>query len=163
MVKTLPRMPSEINMVIIRKAGETGSNGKDFLVRRFVIQDWLRFLKKYNQSPGYKNVQISQSRIDSLPTNAEIEGIQIIESPDDIDIEENCEVSDQNEIENVDHILSQNMQRSLSFQDTIEPEHICDKTNHTGIICPLRERASEIDSINDIINGYINRLLYKFF
>jgi hypothetical protein len=61
MVKTLPRLPSEINMVIIRKAGETGSNGKDFLVRRFVIQDWLRFLKKYNQSPGYKNVQISQT------------------------------------------------------------------------------------------------------
>ena len=65
----LPRLPSEINLIRVRKQGKNNTNS-DFNVRRFVVQHALTWLKMHN--PAYSDITISQSRLDQLPDNGPV-------------------------------------------------------------------------------------------
>ena len=47
------------------KQGEDPKSHKDFRVRRFHIQSWLNFLKRYN--PLYSDVGVCDESINALP------------------------------------------------------------------------------------------------
>lgn len=66
----LPKLPSEINLIRVRKQGKNQSTS-DFNVRRYVVQHALLWLKENN--PAYSDISISQSRLEKLPDNGPIE------------------------------------------------------------------------------------------
>ena len=58
--RIFPRLPSEINMIKVRKQGRQDTS-KEFLVRRYKIQRALQWLKANN--PVYSDIQISEDRL----------------------------------------------------------------------------------------------------
>jgi hypothetical protein len=72
--KIFPRLPSEINIVRVRKLGKNDTS-KDYSVRRQKIQEALLFLK--NNNSAYTDIIISQDRLNSLPVDGELTSFQI--------------------------------------------------------------------------------------
>ena len=69
-VQVLPKLPSEINLIRVRKLGKNQTS-KEFNVRRYFVQIALVWLKYHN--PAYSDIIISQSWLDGLPVNGSIE------------------------------------------------------------------------------------------
>ena len=62
----LPRSPSQLDVIIVRKEGATGSH-KDFRVRRSVVLEWLIEHNIY-----YRSVTIDHSALAQLPTDGDL-------------------------------------------------------------------------------------------
>ena len=60
----LPRHPSQVDILLVRKEGENGYC-KDFRVRQSAIRLWLNFLIQNN--PAYEGVQLDEDVLNSLP------------------------------------------------------------------------------------------------
>lgn len=67
-----PRLPSEINVIKVRRQGRNDSS-KQFLVRRIKVQRALEWLKMNN--PAYHDITISIARLEMLPENGELHDI----------------------------------------------------------------------------------------
>ena len=65
----LPRSPSQLDVIIVRKEGATGSH-KDFRVRRSVVLRALEWLIEHNIY--YRNVTIDHSVLAQLPTDGDL-------------------------------------------------------------------------------------------
>ena len=65
----LPCSPSQLDVIIVRKEGATGSH-KDFRVRRSVVLHALEWLIEHNIY--YRNVTIDHSALAQLPTDGDL-------------------------------------------------------------------------------------------
>ena len=57
----LPRLPTELSYLVIRKRGVEVNNYKDFKVNIWNVHAWLLFLKANH--PEYRSVEVSNNRI----------------------------------------------------------------------------------------------------
>ena len=69
---SLPRLPSELDVLLVRKEG-VGNSHRDFRVRRSVVLRALQWLKQHNKY--YHNIEISQAALSQLPTDGELTGL----------------------------------------------------------------------------------------
>lgn len=77
--RKLPRIPEEMNIIILKPAAsftaaEDAALARRFehthRVRRFVVLQWLSYLK--NHSPAYTDIEIDPERLNALPEDASI-------------------------------------------------------------------------------------------
>lgn len=72
---SLPRLPSELDIIIVRKEGAADSH-RDFHVRRAVVLralQWLVANKKY-----YRNVHINPEALSMLPEDGDLSGLHSV-------------------------------------------------------------------------------------
>jgi hypothetical protein len=94
--RVLPRLASEIGVVVFRKENTVTGQNLDLRVRRAYVTKWLEWLK-VNGIPAYRNVTIDRERLANLPPNGELPGIPVrITTLDDPELP--LPPSDQNEI-----------------------------------------------------------------
>ena len=65
----LPRLPSELDVMIVRKKGSNNTH-RDFRVRRMVVQRALQWLKRNNKY--YRNIDIDVSVLSQLPEDGDL-------------------------------------------------------------------------------------------
>jgi len=90
---TLPRKPSELDIILVRREGSQDSH-QDFRVRRSVLLAVLLWLKQNNKY--YRDIAIDQATLNTLPNdvnitlaiNVQVEGDNNNEQSDDNDSEE---------------------------------------------------------------------------
>ncbi|XP_021371429.1 uncharacterized protein LOC110466321 [Mizuhopecten yessoensis] len=68
--RILPKLPSEINMLKVKRKGKNESY-KEHRVRRFTVQNALIWLK--NNNLAYSDITISQDRLSQLPLDSTLE------------------------------------------------------------------------------------------
>lgn len=78
-VHKLPRLPTDLPIVIINKK-ESDGTVHEFRVRRNVVLLWLEYLKKNSQVPGYRDMAICYDRINQLPADDALPGLTTIET-----------------------------------------------------------------------------------
>ena len=83
--KSLPRLPKELDVIIVRKEGSQNSH-KDFRVRRSVVENALRWLKDHNKY--YRNIDIDLAALSQLPDDGALTGQCGVEMLDDAEAEE---------------------------------------------------------------------------
>ena len=66
---SLPRLPSELDVMIVRKKGSNNTH-RDFRVRRMVVQRALQWLKRNNKY--YRNIDIDVSVLSQLPDDGDL-------------------------------------------------------------------------------------------
>ena len=69
-VTRLPRDPSSLDLLIVRRYTENGSNFRDFHVRRGKVMQALQWLKAYNIF--YRDIDIDNNILQKLPENGSI-------------------------------------------------------------------------------------------
>ena len=69
---TLPRLPSELDIIVVRKEGANESH-RDFRVRRSVVLHALQWLLANNIN--YHNVRIDPDALDLLPEDGDLTGL----------------------------------------------------------------------------------------
>ena len=74
-----PRLPSEINIIKVKKIGKNNTC-KEFIVRRQKVESALLWLKHYN--PAYQDIIISNERLQCLPINGDLIEIDTVEYTD---------------------------------------------------------------------------------
>ena len=74
--KIFPCLPSEIDLIKVRKKGKNDSS-KEFIVSRCRVETALKWLKLHN--PAYVDIIISQERLLLLPENGELDAIPVAE------------------------------------------------------------------------------------
>ena len=84
---TLPRLPSQLDVVVVRKEGVGHSPHRDFRVRRHVVERALRYLLANNKYYLTRNVQIDEDTLAQLPEDGSLSDflpvvINNSESPD---------------------------------------------------------------------------------
>ena len=79
---SLPRLPSQLDVIVVRKEGATQSH-RDFRVRRSVVQRALQWLLENNIY--YHNVHIDPDALALLPEDADLSGLRsmMVDSPPD--------------------------------------------------------------------------------
>jgi hypothetical protein len=71
-----PRLPKEIEVLKVRKQGQNDTS-KDFVARRYKVQNALNFLKINN--PAFADIIIDIDRINYLPIEGELSDIETID------------------------------------------------------------------------------------
>ena len=71
---SLPRLPSELDVIIVRKEGAADSH-RDFRVRRAVV---LRALQWLVDNKYYRNVRINQEALAMLPEDGDLSGLRSV-------------------------------------------------------------------------------------
>ena len=66
---SLPRLPSELDVMIVRKKGSNNTH-RDFRVRKMVVQRALQWLKRNNKY--YRNIDIDVSVLSQLPEDGDL-------------------------------------------------------------------------------------------
>ncbi|CAC5413966.1 unnamed protein product [Mytilus coruscus] len=79
--KILPKLPSEVNIIRVRKIGKNDTS-KEFNVRRQKVQIALVWLKKNNHA--YFDIEISEERLNLLPVDGQIQNISTLEYNSDV-------------------------------------------------------------------------------
>ena len=79
--KIFPKLPTDINIIRIRKQGRNDTS-KEFRVRRFNVEKALIWLKLHN--PAYSKIEISRERLDMLPEDGEIGDLHTVEYTSDV-------------------------------------------------------------------------------
>ena len=72
---SLPRLPSELDVIIVRKEGAANSH-RDFRVRRAVVLCALQWLIANNKY--YRNVHINPDALSMLPEDGDLSGLQSV-------------------------------------------------------------------------------------
>lgn len=75
LARELPRLPKNVNVVIMEKQDCRGRFSQDLRVRRHHVEVWLRYLKANARDTPYASIVISNANLAALP----IDGV-----PDDI-------------------------------------------------------------------------------
>ncbi len=73
---SLPRLPTELDILLVRKEGSDTSH-RDFRVRRSVVLralQWLKHHKKY-----YNSIEIDHAALSQLPTEGDLTGLHTME------------------------------------------------------------------------------------
>ena len=83
--KVLPRLPEDVPIVIIQKKDWKGEITKDLRVRRAVVKSWLEYLKNNSLILAYRELEIDYVRVDALPEDGMLEGIEIIQTDEEIE------------------------------------------------------------------------------
>lgn len=65
----LPKLPSEINILKVKRKGKNDSS-KEYRVRRYTVQNALLWLK--NNNPAYSDITISNDRLNQLPIDSSV-------------------------------------------------------------------------------------------
>lgn len=127
---SLPRLPSELNVIVVRKEGGVQSH-RDFYVRRSVVLRVLQWLVANNIY--YRNVHIDPSALALLPED-DLSGLHsmTVDSPSD-----NSEVSSTQDIDPFDANLSR------TFVPLTPPR----MTEQEAIRHSVQERQSNLPSI----------------
>ena len=68
-MRSLPRMPADVDILLVRRQGEKGYTA-DFRVRRRAVQEWLQFLKQNN--PSYWDIELDEEALDTLPEDGTV-------------------------------------------------------------------------------------------
>ena len=79
-VRSLPRMPSQLDVVVVRREGAAGSH-KDFKVRRSRVLQALQWLMEKNQY--FRGISLDRAALAQLPENGELPGLSAVTLPDD--------------------------------------------------------------------------------
>ena len=79
-VRSLPRMPSQLDVVLVRREGAAGSH-KDFKVRRSCVLQALQWLMENN--PNLCEISLDHVAFAQLPENGELPGLSAVTLPDD--------------------------------------------------------------------------------
>ena len=72
----LPLLPTELDIILLKPKNTTGSEHlqqqfrRQFRIRRSHVKQWLDWLKAMH--PGYRDVIISQQRLEALPYNSDV-------------------------------------------------------------------------------------------
>ena len=74
--KDFPRIPKEIEVLKVKKQGQNDTS-KDFVVRRYKVQNALNFLKTNN--PAFSDIIIDIDRINALSVEGELSDIETID------------------------------------------------------------------------------------
>ena len=69
---SLPRLPAELDVILVRKQGSRSSH-RDFRVRRKVVLQALLWLKQHNKY--YHHIQINQTALNQLPEDGNLTGL----------------------------------------------------------------------------------------
>ena len=72
---SLPHLPSELDIVIVRREGSSGSH-RDFRVRRSVVCSALQWLMANNLY--YRNIQLDHSALEQLPEDGDLPGLPAV-------------------------------------------------------------------------------------
>ena len=78
----MPRLPSEVPIVIVQRRNSATAKTNDFRVRRHFVEFWLHWLKKHSPLKGYKDLNICQDRINQLPVDGVLDGLRTIDTDD---------------------------------------------------------------------------------
>lgn len=65
----MPKLPSEINILKVKRKGKNDSS-KEYRVRRYTVQNALLWLK--NNNPAYSDITISNDRLNQLPIDSSV-------------------------------------------------------------------------------------------
>ena len=79
-VCSLPRMPSQLDVVVVRKEGAAGSH-KDFKVRWSRVLQALQWLME--NKPYFREISLHHAALAQLPENGELPGMSAVTLPDD--------------------------------------------------------------------------------
>lgn len=131
----LPRLPSEINVVVIEKPNSRTHVTEDLRVRRHYVEAWLRFLKANSQVPGYQNMVISQANIDSLPADGVPTDLPTL-------VDENIDFVDQLRVDPED--------ADFPFVDVD-----ANPATDTGVFLPPNNLATGIGMIENVVESLI--------
>ena len=74
--KSLPRLPSELDVLVVRKEGSDKSH-RDFRVRRSVVLRALTWLKQHNKY--YRDIAINDAALNQLPTDGDLAGLSTVQ------------------------------------------------------------------------------------
>ena len=66
---SLPRLPSELDVMIVRKKGSNNTH-QDFRVRRMVVQHAFQWLKRNNKY--YRNISLNTFALSQLPEDGDL-------------------------------------------------------------------------------------------
>ena len=66
---SLPRLPSELDVMIVRKKGSNNTH-RDFRVRRMVVQHAFQWLKRNNKY--YRNISLDTFALSQLPDDGDL-------------------------------------------------------------------------------------------
>jgi len=73
-------MPSQLDVVVVRREGAAGSH-KDFKVRRSRVLQALRWLMENN--PYFRQISLDHAALAQLPENGELPGLSAVTLSDD--------------------------------------------------------------------------------
>lgn len=141
----LPRLPSELPLVIIKKKLHSGGTS-DLKVRRSVVLLWLEYLKKNSIVPGYQKITICYDRIQNLPVEGELEGIKELETEKELNTQ-NLHASNQNEI--INELMCTDIPHDKEAHDSL----VEDFSSHSGVVIPPANLTSESSEINMFTEG----------
>ena len=79
-VRSLPRVPSQLDVVVVRREGAAGSH-KDFKVRRSRVLQALQWLMENN--PYFREISLDHAALAQLPENGELPGLSAVTLPND--------------------------------------------------------------------------------
>ena len=163
----LPRIGPEVPVVVIRKKGTKGVS-QDLKVRRQVVTLWLNWLKTNSPIPGYRNLTISVERLNTLPESGPMEGLCVLETEEDIDMDTNLQVSEQNnepEIGNDETVgglvasFSSHSIQDNEEMDTGVGESSLNPEIETGVPLPNETVSNESDSIANALSRLMQQPL----
>ena len=146
----LPKLPTEIGVVIIEKSNFHGQKTEDLRVRRHYVEAWLRFLKENSEVPGYRDMIISEDNLASLPV-------------DDIP-------------DNLPTIIDDDIESALPDRNQIDEEPFLDTDSNpaadTAVFLPPNNLTTGLESIKKILddlrgfnynlNSYEKLIYYNF-
>lgn len=142
--RILPRLPSELPIVIVKRKTDSGSS-QDLKVRRNVVMLWLNYLKTNSMVPGYKNMIISQERLDALPEDGPLDGITIIDSDNDLNIHT---ISPSNQNDKDDRSDMKFIPTDLECDDFEDNQPLVE----SGVTCPISIVEKESEKIKKFLN-----------
>ena len=81
---SLPRLPSDLDVVIVRKEGSDNRSHKDFCVCRSKVLCALEWLQRYNIY--YRNICLNQYALSQLPEDGDLIGISTVALPENEEV-----------------------------------------------------------------------------
>jgi len=105
----LPRLPSEVSIIIIQKKDKQNLN-KDFICNRYRLQRILKFILEFNETWKTLGIQFNQANWNQLPDNGIPNGLNIIyenetknETSNETQTDKGPEIIDTEDEENDEH------------------------------------------------------------
>ena len=84
-VNVLPKLPSEIDIIVVRKPGENNTH-QDFKVRRRKVSEALEYLHEH--CPAYTDIVVDNDRLQSLPEDGIPETLTTVYTNENDDVDQ---------------------------------------------------------------------------
>ena len=146
--RTLPRLPSQLDVVVVRKQGVDQTH-RDFRVRRTAVEQALRYLVTHNKYYRANDVRIDEEALLLLPEDGSLCDFDpvVLETPDATDGDDNSSTTDippsggELSTENDDEIVRSfvpHVTRSLTEQETVrqivQPQPTRDQSQNSSTL-----------------------------